>query len=625
MQGNPGGGAADHREWERQAQARSGRGSPPPAQGAADQPGRRRFRAIRLHRQFAPMLIAITLLCTLGLTGLAYAGARSYAISGAEAQALQAIQVERQLVLPQNATLRLQDGRLVLTSAGASLVLNDNTSLVDQTLALTGDDATIYQAEGASLVAVATNLPDANSRGAPISGSRALGDALSGSAIAALQSSCAPASPPSCHQTYQGIITIRGLSYAAALVPLFDSGGAYVGALGLATPLETVTAPAVQLAVMLLIAGLLLALLSLVTGFWFFGSLAERTIGALDLRLRLVADAAAELERLAQLQATRAARQDRVAQQVSAQARALDSMAEVMEQGRASLRDASGEIWAEMSHPGGLPDPTSAVRLAQQAAVTTAQVGSAAEDARDVCGQLVGLMNHILAESAIVGDGGLEMEARAKDLRSALESVETTVGERLLQRSLLLRRVRAASRRVRHFLPAPFSRESAARAGSGSSGSSSAPITEPHPMAAWSWPSPDPTPSTADADSPPSLAGNVAGGPGSPTRTPRGLQRPPQPQAAPRTPRLIRTGELPPVLPSERPVGSGYLGARPDNSGYLGVRPPGSGHLGDRPPGSGLLSGRGAEPSLPRRARPPQDPPRDDWTSSDSRHSGWLG
>ena len=621
MQGNAGVGAGDHQEWERDGRA-ARRGDSPAAANAAGERGRRRFRNIRLNRQFAPLLVGITLLCTLGLTGLAYVGARSYAVTGAEARALQDIQVERQLILPQGAAPRLQDGQLVVKGTSAPLVLNGDTTLVDQTRSLTGDDATIYQAEGSRLVAVATDLPVADSSGVAVPGSRALGDVLTGPALDAVQGTCTLSGPPSCHQTYQGTITVRGLSYAAALVPLYDANGTYVGALGVAEPLDTVVAPAVQLSVVLLVAALLLAVLALVIGFWLFGALAERALGTLDLRLRLVADAASEVERLAQLQATRAERQERVARQASEQARALDAMAEVMEQGRASLRVASGDVWAEMSQPGMLADPIAAVRLAQQAAVAAAQVGSAAEDARDACHQLVGLMNHIIAEGAIVGDGGLEMETRAKDLRAAVESVEVTVGERLFRRSLFLQRVRAASQRVRHFLPAPFGLDS--RPADADTDDTPqhhdeppAKMIEPHPMASWTWPTPVPEPAAeeGDFDSPPHLQ-PVALGPhptphGLPPRakaqpcTPQPLQqqqqqqqqrRQPQ-QQGPRTPpRLVRNSGLPPGVSNARP-------------------------------GSGLLSGArdSSESSLPRGGRQRPESPRDDLNPSGSKHSGWLG
>lgn len=583
LHGNTGMGAAFGGQPQRHG-SRSDHPSPPadPEQRSTER-GKHRFHNIRLHRQFAPVLIAITLLCTLGLTGLAYVGARSYAISGAEAQALQDIQVERQLLLPHGAALQLQNGRLVISSSGAPLVLNNDSTLVDQTRSLVGSLATIYQAEGSRLVAISTNLPTADSHGAPASGTRALGDVLTGPAFDALQGSCAAASPPSCHEPYQGIITVRGIAYVAALTPLYDANGMYVGALSVARPLDTVTAPAVQLAVLLLIAGLLLTLVSVVAGFWFFGLLANRTLGKLDLRLHSVAVATSELERLAQLQATRAGRQELVARQVSEQIRSLDAMAEVMEHGHASLRDASGDVWAEMSQPGAHPNPATAIQLAQRAAVSAAQVGSAAEDARGLCRQLVGLMNHVIAEGAIVGDDALEMESRAKDLRIAMEGVETTVGERLLQRSPILRRVRAVSERVRRFLPAPFSTEPPAPA----SAAPPPPAIQSHTMAQWKR-------SAASGHIP-----NPRGP--RPQQRPQQQRHPEQPspfpqQKAPRTPpHLINTGQIPPVLPGERP-------------GY--------GHLGSRGP---------AAPNPPGGAAPPQSPPPDDWPPGNSRHSGHLG
>ena len=596
MQGNSGAGAGDHREWERDRLAESQRSDPTAVGIPTGERGRRRFRNLRLHRQFAPMLVSITLLCTLGLTGLAYAGARSNAISSAEAHAVQDTQVERQLVIPQGTSLHLQDGRLVVTGAGAPLVLNNDTNVVDQTRSLTGDAASIYQAEGSRLVAVSTDIPAASTRGTPLPGSRALGDVLAGPAFDSVQGGCDATSPPSCHQTYQGIIAIRGISYVAAIVPLYDASGVYVGALSSAEPLDTVTAPTVQLAVMLLIAGLLLALLSLVAGFWFFGTLVERTIGALDIRLRLVGDAATELERLAQFQSAHAGRQDRVAQQVSEQVRTLATMAEVMEKGRASLRDASGDIWAEMSQPGLLPDSATAMRLAQQAAVATAQVGSAAEDARDVCSQLVGLMNHIVAEGDIVGNSGLEMEAQAKELRAAIESVEMTIGERLVRRALFLQRVRAASQRVCRILPASFSRTLQPGAGTDGGdergGSPPRPVPKQRPMGRLNRTAPEPEWSGEQKPVPRPAAPGRIQKPRSVPLPPRYQQPQPRQRQAPRTPpRIIRTGELPHVHPNDQPR-------------------------------SGLRGGRdAAEPSSPRNGRTPPDSSRDDWNPGDARHS----
>ncbi|MGH2514780.1 MAG: hypothetical protein ACRDHP_03915, partial [Ktedonobacterales bacterium] len=231
------------------------------------------------------------------------------------------------------------------------------------------------------------------------------------------------------------------------------------GAVSAALPLDTVLAPTVQLSVMLLLVGALLALVSLASGTWIYGARVESVLDRLDGRLNRLADAAADVEHLAHAQVDRSSRQSSVARQIAEQVRALDSMAQVMEQGHAALRDSTTEIWAEISQPGLAPDIALATRLAQQTAVASARVGSAAEDARDLCRQLVAQMNHIAAAAGMVTDGGHALEQRAQDLRACVEGVEVTLGERLRKRMVgsslpLIRQVRAASQHLRWLLPA---------------------------------------------------------------------------------------------------------------------------------------------------------------------------
>lgn len=402
---------------------------------AARPPARRRsLRQFRFHRRFVPVMLAITLLCTLGLAGVAYFGTRSLVLSDAQTHLAQGAQVERQLLADQGAGVNVTGNRLVIGADNNVITLNGDTTLVDRTKASIGADATVYQLEGPDLVAISTTLPVVNG-GHTVAGARALGDKLTGSAFHALVGDCGATESASCHHSFQGIVTLHGVSYVTAFTPLDDMNGNFVGALGTATPYATVIAPCVALAVILLFIGLLMALVGVAAGLWAYGSSAGKMLDSLDARLSRVADSAADLEYLAQGQVERVERQSRMARQVGEEARRLDTLASALVQRQSELRDAAGAIWAEMSHPGAQPDGEAALRLARQTAVVSGQIGTDAGDARLHCRQLVSLMNHVTAEGDALGATGAQMREHALELRGAVERVEVTVGERLLPRA----------------------------------------------------------------------------------------------------------------------------------------------------------------------------------------------
>ncbi len=155
---------------------------------------------------------------------------------------------------------------------------------------------------------------------------------------------------------------------------------------------------------------------------------------SLNTSLQAVAEAAYQLEGLSRGESERANRQTQVAMQVSEQARALDDVAAALAQGHAALHESAGEIWAEISQPGLAPDPAAAMRWARQAAIASGRIGTSVADARDRCRQLVRLMNHMLAETSVAGQSGGEIERHARELRDAIEQLETSLGQRLVRR-----------------------------------------------------------------------------------------------------------------------------------------------------------------------------------------------
>lgn len=455
------------KQSERNEQSMSDAAALSAAPASATAERRRPFRRLRLRQRVVPLLVALVLLSSCGIVALAYFGARADALTSAQSRAAEDVRVERQLLADQGASLTIQDGQLLVGVDNAAVALNDDSTIVDRTRALVNGYATIYQLEGTSLVAISTNLPSAKGKSAQ--DARALGDTLSGPAYDALLGQCGPTDTPACHHTYRGVITIHGVAYAAAFEPLSDASGAFVGALGVAIPVDSVLGPTVQFAVMLLLVALLMALVAIAAGTWIFGSISERVFGALDMQLDVVADATIDLDHLARAQIERAERQSHAARQVNDEVRALNALARSMHEGESELRESAGGIWGEMSHPGAAPDPAATLYWARQAAVASGRIGVAAEQARDLCKHIVTLMNHIIAEGNVASERGREMQVCAHELRGSVEQVEMTLGERLINRPHglgsipLLRRIRPASQRLRKLLAPHAPRRSHAR------------------------------------------------------------------------------------------------------------------------------------------------------------------
>jgi hypothetical protein len=384
-------------------------------------------RTIRLHERFVPLLLALTLLSSLGLAGLAYLAARNAALADAQTRTAQDVRTLRQLLADQGGSLTVRDGKLVMVGGQQSdgLVLNGDTVLVDRARTLLDADATIYQLQGPALTAVATAVPVAGDAGRAQPGSRALGDALNGADYDALLGTCGGVDTHACHHTYTGITTIRDIPYVVTDEPLYDGNGAFVGALGVALPLETVLAPATQQAVLLLLVGMLIWLVGVVGGYWVFDRLAKRTEATLARQLGGVSQGALALADLARMQVALTNRQRPLRHQVVEQAQALDTLARNIEQVQMGLRDTTSELWAEMSQPGAAPDPAKVLRSAQRAAVVAARMGTGATQVHDFCRQIVALMRQSARDWDAVATYGRALDARAMELRALVEQAET--------------------------------------------------------------------------------------------------------------------------------------------------------------------------------------------------------
>jgi hypothetical protein len=357
----------------------------------------------------------------------AYFGARAAALDSAQAREAQDLQVAWQLLSVRGQTLQVSQGQL---QTSADDVLNGDHTLVDQVTALVGDNAAIYEAEGASLVTIASNLPSSGgngSRAGPTATS--LGSVLDGPAYDALLGNCLAGQriPVSCHQGYRGLATIDGTTYVAAFVPLEDGQGAFVGALALATPVERIEAPLLALGRVLLLVGLGLAALFVLAGYQVFDPVSRRVFSALSVELDEVGQTATRLEVLVGTQTARADRQVTTARHLTDDVRVLSQLAAAVGNGAAMLQESVSGIWAELSHPGMPPDPQNSLHAARQAAVVAGQLGASAEQAHDLCQRLCTNMNHVIAEGGLLRDGGGDAASCAHELGEAVQRVEATL------------------------------------------------------------------------------------------------------------------------------------------------------------------------------------------------------
>ncbi len=407
--------------------------------------GRASVRRLRLRWWFAPLLTALTLVCAVSLIGVAYLGAQANALAAAQARDGQGALTASALLTTNGSALSVDNnGQLVTSVNGSSLILAHDASALARLHALLGEGVVIYQAHNGALTAIATS--------ADLTG--ALGGAPDAAASAALIGQCGAASHAGCHQAYSGETQARGVGYVAGFAPLFDLSGAFVGAVAALTPLATVMAPPMQLLVTLSLVGLLVTLAALATGLGVFGAFAGRGLETVSARLAVLGAVAANVEEAVYTHAVRAQRQERMGRLLADDAYHLDAVANALEQGHAALQEEVNSVWAGISQPGIAPDPQTMLRLARQTAVAAAHIGADAEDAASLSRQMTPLMNTLIAEDHALAESAQATERLASELRAALDQVEMALGARLAPRpqrarSGLLHRARAVSQRLR--------------------------------------------------------------------------------------------------------------------------------------------------------------------------------
>jgi hypothetical protein len=428
--------------------------TPPAAQ-------RRTFRRLHAQQQFLPLLILTIMLMLLVIVATSYVAARASALSNAEAAARTNAQIAREVVSERGQFPAIANNQLVASSGASNYVLVNDTWVVDHVRQLTGEQAVIYQliataTNSSSFQAVASNMHRLDAQGHPIPNARATGDPMPATAQSAIFGACGQvADNTACYGDFSGEVTIAGVNYVASFEPLLDQSGRLVGAVGVLTSQDDVLAPSKQLAIMLLLMGLLVGLVALVTGTWLASRSPDRLLGQLDSQLDVLAGATSELGRLARQQQFRLQRQQRTARQVGAHARTLETLAAEMDSGQTALQQTTTAIWAEMSQPGIATNATAALRLAREAAIRASEVGTTGEETRTHARQVIALMNQVIAEGRALAKEGQEAESHANELVAALDRMETGLGEQLLPRRYdlgstpLVRRLTDASQRIR--------------------------------------------------------------------------------------------------------------------------------------------------------------------------------
>lgn len=421
---------------------------------------RHAFRRLQTRQQFLPLLIATTVLTLLVVIAIGYVAARANAISAAQASASTNAQIAREVISERGQYPSLVNNQLVASSGANTYALVNDTWVVDHVRQLTGNWAVIYQLTNApSLLAVSTNLPKTDIQGQPIANTRAIGQLAPAAAQSAIIGTCgATNSTTACYGDYTNVVTIGDVSYVAGIEPLLDQNGHLVGAVGVFMPLDDVLAAPKQLAILLLMMGLLVGLIVLVAGTWLAGQFPNRLLRQLDGQLDTMARAAVELGRLAHQQQFRLQHQQRAARQVGDHALKLESLAETMDDGQAALHQTTTAIWEEMSAPGVAINAATALRLAREAAIRASEVGTAGDATRAHARQVVTLMNQVIAEGRALAQEGQAAEMHANELALTLDQMETDLGEQLAPRRYdlgsapLVRRITAVSHRLLQML-----------------------------------------------------------------------------------------------------------------------------------------------------------------------------
>ena len=430
---------------------------PPPRQ-------RRAFRRLHAQQQFMPLLLLTLALTLLVVIATGYVAARANATSIAEAAARASALLAREVVSERGQFPAIANSQLVASTGTTNYSLVNDTWVVDHVRQVTGDQAVIYQlvatsASPSSLRAVSSNMRKTDVQGNPIANSRATGEPMPANAQTAIFGACGHVTDnTACYSDFSGEVTIAGVSYVAGFEPLLDQRGQLVGAVGVLIPLDAVLAPPKQLAIVLLLMGLLVGLVALVVGTWLASRTPNRLLTQLDSQLDMMAGAATELGRLAHQQQFRLQRQQRTARQVGEHARQLEALASEMDNGQTALQQTTTAIWAEMSQPGIATNAAVALRLAREAAVRASEVGTTGDETRTHARQVIMLMNQVIAEGRALAQEGQEAESHANELAATLDRMETDLGEQLTPRRYdlgstpLIRRLTDASHRIRDML-----------------------------------------------------------------------------------------------------------------------------------------------------------------------------
>ncbi|HKT39828.1 MAG TPA: Cache 3/Cache 2 fusion domain-containing protein, partial [Ktedonobacterales bacterium] len=231
---------------------------------------RRAFRRLHAQQRFLPFLVVTITLMLLVVIATGYVAARANAISAAETTARTNAQLAREVVSERGQFPALVNNQLVASSGANNYALVNDTWVVDHVRQLTGDQAMIYQlvaseASPSSLRAVASNMLKTDSHGQSIANTRATGQAMPSNAQSAIFGNCGQVSDATaCYGEFSGEVSLGGVNYVAGFEPLLDQSGRLVGAIGVLTPLDSVLEAPKQLAIMLLLMGLLVGLVALV-------------------------------------------------------------------------------------------------------------------------------------------------------------------------------------------------------------------------------------------------------------------------------------------------------------------------------------------------------------------------
>lgn len=432
-------------------------------------PGQHRaFRRLHAQQQYLPLLIVTVVLTLPVVIATGYVAARANALTSAEATARTNAQLAREVVSERGQFPALVNNQLVVSSGAANYSLVNDTWVVDHVGQLTGDLAVIYQltnigatsaVDSPALLAVSSNVLTTDDQRQSAARQRATGQAIPPDARSAIFGACgAVGVDTACYGDFSGVVAVAGVNYIGGFEPLLDQYGRLVGAVGVMTPMDDVLTAPKQLAIMLLLMGLLVGLVALVAGTWLAGRFPNRLLWQLDSQLDVMARASIELGRLAHQQRLRLQRQQRTARQVGEHAHRLESLASTMDDGQTALHQTTTAIWEEMSQPGVAINAATALRLAREAAIRASEVGTAGDETRAHARQVIALMNQVIADGRALAQEGQEATSHANALAATLDRMETDLGEQLAPRRYdlgsapLIRRITEMSHRLRQRL-----------------------------------------------------------------------------------------------------------------------------------------------------------------------------